>query len=241
MNFELILIGVLAIILNYGLILLAFKLFGKLGLYICVPIMIIIANIQVVVAIDFFTMAMTLGNVAYVSSYLITDLLGELYGEQDAKYAVRIGFFTLITMVVLMNVMLLSQPFVTDESTVMYESINNIFSVMPRIMFASMIAYFVSQSLDVIIYSKIKAKSDGRRLWFRNNVSTVTSQVVDGLVFTFIAFYNVYEIEVVVQIFITTFIIKAIIATLDTPFMYLGVLMKKNNLITEYKISESEL
>jgi uncharacterized integral membrane protein (TIGR00697 family) len=240
MNFELIVIGILAIILNYGLILLAFKLFGKLGLYICVPIMIIIANIQVVVAINFFTMAMTLGNIAYVSSYLITDLLGELYGEQDAKYAVKIGFFTLITMVILMNVMLLSQPYVTEESILMYESINNIFSVMPRIMFASMIAYFVSQSLDVIIYSKIKAKSDGKRLWFRNNISTITSQVIDGLVFTLIAFYNVYDLEVVIQIFFTTFIIKAIIATLDTPFMYLGVLMKKKNIISEYEIIKSE-
>ncbi|MGL5021092.1 MAG: queuosine precursor transporter, partial [Mycoplasmatales bacterium] len=133
MNFELILIGTLAILCNYALILLAFKFFGKLGLYICVPIVIIIANIQVVVTIDFLGMAMTLGNIAYVSSYLITDLLGELYGKKEAQRAVNIGFFALLTIIIIMNIMLLSKPFVNADSMQMYESIANIFGVMPRI------------------------------------------------------------------------------------------------------------
>ncbi|MGL5020914.1 MAG: queuosine precursor transporter, partial [Mycoplasmatales bacterium] len=146
----------------------------------------------------------------------------------------------LLTIIIIMNIMLLSKPFVNADSMQMYESIANIFGVMPRIMFASMIAYLSSQSMDIIIYSKVKNKGDGSKLWIRNNVSTVTSQVIDGFIFTFLAFYGMFELSIVLEIFLTTFIIKSIIATLDTPFMYLGVKMYKENWINDYEITKTK-
>ncbi len=219
---ETLFISVLLILANYLFITYAFVRFGKDGLYACVPITIILANIQVVVTISFFGLAITLGNVAYASSYLITDLLGELYGHNAARKAVGMGFFSLIMMTVIMNIVLLYTP--TTEAGVLYDSVANIFSLMPRIAFASLLAYAVSQRIDVIIYHKLKHQ-EGNKLWMRNNLSTMLSQSIDTLIFTFVAFAGVYSNEILFSIFISTYLIKFLVAAADTPFMYLGVKM----------------
>ncbi len=216
------LVSVMLILANYLFITFAFYKFQKEGLYICVPITIILANIQVVVTIDFFGLAITLGNVAYASSYLITDLLGELYGKKAARKAVSIGFFTLIMMTVIMNIVLLYTP--NDASLELYESLVNIFSLMPRIAIASLMAYGISQQIDVFVYHKLK-HLDGNRIWMRNNLSTMISQLFDTLVFTIVAFIGVLPAAMLVSIFLTTYVIKFIVAAIDTPFMYLGVKM----------------
>lgn len=217
---ETLLISVLLILANYLFITFAFVRFGKDGLYACVPITIILANIQVVVTVDFFGAAITLGNVAYASSYLITDLLGELYGHKAAKKAVSIGFFSLIMMTVIMNIVLFYTP--TGEAEFLYESVSNIFSLMPRIALASLLAYATSQRIDVYIYHRLK-HFKGTTLWMRNNASTMLSQLVDTVIFTFIAFYGVYSGEILISILISTYVIKFIVAAIDTPFIYLGV------------------
>lgn len=227
---ETLLISLLLILVNYLLITFAFVRFGRDGLYACVPITIILANIQVVVTIDFFNLAITLGNVAYASSYLITDLLGELYGHKSAKKAVSIGFFSLIMMTITMNIVLLYKP--TTEAQVLYESVANIFSLMPRIALASLLAYATSQRIDIFIYHRLKQASTSR-LWLRNNLSTMISQLFDTLVFTFVAFYDVYSFEILISILISTYVVKFLVAASDTPFMYLGV-----KIANKYKIDQ---
>ncbi len=217
---ETLLVSILLIVANYLFITFAFVRFGKDGLYACVPITIILANIQVVVTIDFFGLAITLGNVAYASSYLITDLLGELYGKKAARKAVSIGFFSLIMMTTIMNIVLLYTP--TTEAQVLYESVANIFSLMPRIAIASLLAYAISQRIDVFIYHKLK-HLEGSKLWMRNNISTMLSQLVDTLIFTIVAFVGVYSTPILLSIFVSTYVIKFLVAAVDTPFMYIGV------------------
>ncbi len=229
------LVSALLILANYLFITFAFYKFKKEGLYICVPITIILANIQVVVTINFFGLAITLGNIAYASSYLITDLLGELYGREAAKKAVSIGFFTLIMMTVIMNIVLLYTP--TDASLELYESLVNIFSLMPRIAFASLMAYGVSQRIDVLIYHRLK-HLNGNKIWMRNNLSTMISQFFDTIVFTLIAFFGVLPNSMLLSIFLSTYIIKFLVAAIDTPFMYLGVKMAKKYNITSDVESE---
>ncbi len=217
---ETLLVSILLIVANYLFITFAFVRFGKDGLYACVPITIILANIQVVVTIDFFGLAITLGNVAYASSYLITDLLGELYGKKAARKAVSIGFFSLIMMTIIMNIVLLYTP--TTEAQVLYESVANIFSLMPRIAIASLLAYAISQRIDVFIYHKLK-HLEGSKLWMRNNISTMLSQLVDTLIFTIVAFVGVYSTPILLSIFVSTYVIKFLVAAVDTPFMYISV------------------
>lgn len=235
MNLEAIILSVIFVMLNYIMILLAFRFFGRVGLFACIPITIIMANIQVVIMVDLGGWAVTLGNAAYVSSYLITDLLGELYSKKDAQKAVFLGFFSIASVLLLMQFIFMVTP--SPDSNAMYESVAMIFDVLPRIAFASLLAFVISQSIDVFLYHVFKSKQiDGKKLWLRNNVSTVTSQIVDGLVFTFIAFGtgpNALPIEILMQIFITTYIIKAIIALFDTPFMYIGTWMKHKKMVAE--------
>lgn len=245
---QLFFISIILIFINYGFILGAFKFFGKVGLFASIPIVLIMANIQVSLQIDFFTMVLTLGNVAYASCYLITDLLGELYSKQDAKKGVHIGFYTMIFVTVTMNIVLLYSPTlnpdaIANQSNEFFDAVSMIFNFMPRIIIASLTSYIVSQSVDVVLFHWLKKRFNSQKLWLRNNVSTILSQIIDNFIFTFLAFTSLsplhfifggsLPLNICIDIFITTFIVKSIISLVDTPFVYLGVYLKKNNKITE--------
>lgn len=249
MTIHMILVSLILIIFNYGFILLAFKFFGKEGLLISIPIVLILANIQVAIQVDFYGLVLTLGNVAYASSYLITDLLGELYSKKDAKRGVHIGFFSLIFTTVIMNLILLFEPTVNPEAVAngsndFYYAVGLIFNFMPRIVMASMTSYIISQRFDVMIFSKLKTKHKDKKLWLRNNISTITSQLLDNFIFTFLAFSafsplslimpeGSLPLSVCLQIFITTYVVKLIISLMDTPFMYFGVWLKNNGHVND--------
>ena len=112
-------------------------------------------------------------------------------------------------------------PLQDDFALAVQDAFALIFGFSGRIVFASLTAYFISQLLDVTIYSKIRQwlPSD-RWLWVRNNGSTMISQAVDTLIFVSIAFWGMsYDL---MQIMLSTYILKFVIAALDTPFLYLA-------------------
>ncbi len=208
------------LIINFAAIMLAYRLFGKLGLFIWIPISVIVANIQVIKTVELFGLTATLGNIVYATSFLVTDILNENYGRKDAGKAVGIGFFSLISMTVLMN---LAIHFVPDPSDFAQESLSTIFGLMPRLALASLTAYALSQLHDVWAYNKMKDRKPGRKyIWLRNNVSTMVSQLIDSLAFTLIAFWGEFEIPVLIEILITTYLFKWLVAVADTPFIYLA-------------------
>jgi queuosine precursor transporter len=218
------------ILVNFFLIILAYKLFGKWGLIMWIPISVVVANIQVVQTVELFGFAATLGNVVYAASFLITDILSENYGKKEANKAVWIGFFSLISMTLLMNITLFYTPLTGDDFAVKtQESTRTIFSLMPRIAFASLTAYLLSQRHDVWAFHFWKNRfPTDRQLWIRNNLSTMVSQLLDSAVFVLIAFYGVFETGILFEIFITTYFLKFIVAAADTPFLYWGKLIHKN-------------
>ncbi|WP_372949531.1 queuosine precursor transporter [Mariniphaga sp.] len=207
---------------NFLLIIFAYKLFGKWGLIMWIPVSVIVANIQVVQTVKLFGLAATLGNIVYATSFLVTDILSENYGKQEAKKAVWIGFFSLISMTLLMNLALYFKPLEGDEfSLITHEATSTIFKLMPRIAVASLIAYLLSQRHDVWAFHLWKKRfHKENQLWLRNNLSTMVSQLIDSSVFVFIAFYGVFETAVLFEIFITTYFLKWIVAAADTPFVY---------------------
>jgi uncharacterized integral membrane protein (TIGR00697 family) len=208
------------LILNFGLIMVAFRFWGKVGLFIWIPISVIIANIQVTKTVQLFTLEATLGNIVYATSFLATDILSECYTKKDARMAVTIGFFSMIVMTVMMNIAL---EFVPAESDFVHQSMKTIFAIMPRITIASLLAYAAAQFHDIYAYAKIKAHFPSTSyLWLRNNGSTLISQLIDSVIFTFVAFYNVYDITVLWQILLTTYVLKVVVAMADTPFIYLA-------------------
>lgn len=212
---------------NFGLILLAYRFFGKMGLYIWIPIAGIIANIQVIQTIELFGFSATLGNIVYASSFLVTDILSENYNKKEAHKAVWIGFFSMITLTLLMNLALLFKPMGDAFSLSTHESIKTIFGFMPRIVLASLTAYLIAQRHDVWAYHLWKKRfPEGKHIWIRNNLSTMVSQLIDSVIFTLIAFYGVFDHQVLVEIVITTYVLKWIVAASDTPFVYLAKKMK---------------
>ncbi|MCK5739319.1 queuosine precursor transporter [bacterium] len=205
---------------NFVLILLFYRVYGKTGLYVWIPIATIIANIQVIKVVDLFGFEATLGNIVYASSFLVTDILSENYGKKAANKAVFIGFLSLLSLTGLMSLALKFQP---SEADFIQGSLANIFGFMPRLELASFSAYLVAQLHDVWAYHFWKKRIPGmKHIWLRNNASTMVSQFLDTTIFTFIAFYGVHDWPVLVSIFWTTYVLKWVVAALDTPLVYLA-------------------
>lgn len=208
------------LVTNFAAILLVYRIFGRLGLYVWIPIAAIVANIQVVKYVELLGITATLGNIVYASSFLVTDILSENYGRREARRAVAVGFASLIAMVVLMNLALLFEPHASDQA---HPHLSAIFTLMPRIALASLVAYLVSQYHDVWAYNFWRKKLPGtRRIWIRNNLSTLVSQLIDSVVFTLAAFYGTVPWAVLLEIVVTTYLLKAIVAAADTPLVYVA-------------------
>ena len=196
----------LLLLANFSSILLAYRFFGKIGLYIWIPIATILANIQVLKMVDLLSIGVTLGNITYASSFLVTDILSENYGKKSARKAVFIGFFSLTATVIIMKIALMFKP---NEFDFIQESLKNIFSVLPRIALASLIAYGISQLHDVWAYKLWKNLFPGIKfLWLRNNASTMISQLLDSVIFTFIAFWGLLSQNEFLQILVTTYLLN---------------------------------
>ncbi|MGL5124309.1 MAG: queuosine precursor transporter [Fusobacteriaceae bacterium] len=224
----------LMLLANFGAIMFAYKKFGKIGLYIWIPIATILANIQVVLLVDLFGIGTTLGNILYAGGFLVTDILSENYGEKEAKKAVKLGIFSLIIMVLIMKIAILFIPSNVEEGMKNFESIRLIFNFMPRIAIAGLLAYVFSQFHDVWAYQFWKNKFPEKKyIWIRNNFSTIISQLFDNIIFTLVAFWGIYPINVLLQIFVSTYIIKILVATCDTPFVYLAREWKDKNKVEE--------
>lgn len=211
--------GIIYVLVNFSLFLLCYRLFGKKGLYAWIGVATVIANIQVTKTIDMFGIVMTLGNTMYVSLYMTSDLLNEKYGQEEARKAVWFGFFTLLMTTVIMQMAIFFTP---SEGDFAQDSLKNIFGLMPRLALGSLSAYFVSQFLDVKLYSWIRNfYPKPEHFWIRNNGSTMISSFVDTLIFCLIAFsIPSYGWSVWVEILLTTYIIKFVLTAVGTPFLY---------------------
>ncbi len=215
------LLGLIFIFIHFGLVLFAYRQFGKTGLMVWIAISTILANIQVLKGIEILGLQATLGNTLYGSIFFATDILSEKYGKKDAARSVYLGFFSAITLLITMQLALMFVPLQDDFALAVHDALSLIFGFSGRIVLASLTAYLISQLLDVTIYSKIRQwlPSD-RWLWVRNNGSTMISQAIDTAIFVSIAFWGLsYDLW---QIMLSTYILKFLIAALDTPFLYLA-------------------
>ncbi|HDN73667.1 hypothetical protein B6U96_15135 [Archaeoglobales archaeon ex4484_92] len=213
-------------LVNFTGIIIAYKIFGRIGLFVWVAIAIILANIQVAKLIRFFGMVTAMGNIIYGTTFLATDILTERYGVKEARKAVLVGFFSLIATTVIMQLTLI---FVPAQEDTLSPHLEKIFCFMPDVMVASLTAYLISQFHDVWAFEFWKRKTKGRHLWLRNNASTMVSQLIDNLTFTTL-FFVVFNPEFVsalgfrgiFEIFITSYIMKFVVAICDTPFIYIS-------------------
>lgn len=229
---ELILIA--SVVIIYGSVIVAYRLFGKNGLFAFSAIATVLANIEVLILVDAFGMEQTLGNVMFASTYLVTDILSENESKKDASRAVYIGIFASVAMLIFTGMWQLYTP---SESDFAMPAIRQIFSTTPRLVIASMLGYVVSQRFDVWLYHAwwdftSKRFGDSRKfLWLRNNGSTLISQLINTVLFTSVAFWGMYDTRTFVEIMISSYVIYIFTSLLDTPIVYIARRMKEKGKI----------
>lgn len=163
--------------------------------------------------------------------FLITDIIGEVFGEKEAQHFVNMSTIMLLFMFVLIFLFIRLKP---NENWGLQSEYELIFGSSMRMTAASIISFIISQKLDVFLFGAWKKITHGKHLWIRNNFSTIISQFIDTTVFDYIAFYHLtekYTVSFVFSLIIPYWLFKVVFALLDTPFCYLGVKwMKKTGL-----------
>ncbi|UCC92041.1 MAG: queuosine precursor transporter [Candidatus Aenigmatarchaeota archaeon] len=174
-----------------------------------------IANLWVAVA--------SVGIFMYPITFLVTDVVEDVFGKEKVKGFVIAGFIAIILVMLLTVLSVMLPPASRYASN---EAFLEVFSPSIRIMIASLIAFLLAQYHDIWAFNFWKKKTKGRFLWLRNNLSTVVSQFIDTTVFMFIAFYMAtpkYTVDFIFAQIVPYYLLKVFVAFCDTPFVYLGV------------------
>jgi len=204
-----------------------FYFFGKNGLYIAVILGIVLGNLQGGKVSDLtvlgYTFTVSMGAIMYSGIYFATDLINEKYGRTAANEAVILGA---IANVVVMLTLVLSTYYLPSEiaksSDEVHEAISTLALYSPIFVIGSLSAYLISQTFDVWLFHKLKTITQGKYLWLRNNVSTLSSQALDTFIYTFVwVLAGELSFIVAFSIALTKYIFKIFIALVDTIFIYL--------------------
>ena len=194
------------------------------GLFICA---LVVSNLifQKFFYWDFFgiyTFEISVGILPYPITFLITDLISEIYGRKKANQVVTTGIFASFFALLIVSV---SQAVpATDWSPINDTVFNDVFGATTVAVFASMIAYLLAQYVDIHIFHFWKRFTKGKHLWLRNNFSTFFSQFIDTFAVLFLlCSFGKIEWSLFQGLLIGGFLFKILVAALDTPFLYLGV------------------
>ena len=182
----------------------------------------LVANVVSSKIVSFLGLTVPAAIVAYPLTFLMTDVIGEIWGKEEANKTVKLGFICQMVSLVLIGgaILLPVAPFADNQA-----QFTAILGSSFRVVFASMIGYLVSQSWDVWIFHKVRdayikkhgSTKGGRWIW--NNASTMTSQIIDTAIFITIAFIGV--VPNIWTMILSQYLVKFVYALLDTPFFYL--------------------
>ena len=178
----------------------------------------LIANKFVSVDLGFKVFIVSAGILPYPLTFLVTDLISELYGQKKANIVVFSGFVA--SMFVLLFLWLGGQFNAIPSSIVNDDTYNAVFQNAWRIIAASMIAYLFAQFIDVRIFHFWKRLTNGNHLWLRNNGSTIASQLIDTTLVVIILFVGVWESGQIISAIIDGWLFKMLMAAIDTPIIY---------------------
>jgi uncharacterized integral membrane protein (TIGR00697 family) len=176
----------------------------------------IVANIAAAKVVTFWGLVVPAAIVAYPLTFLMTDVIGEIWGKEEANRTVKLGFVCQLISLILIGlaIVLPVADFANNQA-----EFKSILGQSFRVAFASIVAYLVAQFNDVYIFHKLKNKHNGKHKWIRNNVSTMTSQLLDTAIFITIAFIG--TVPNIFVMIISQYAVKLVYAILDTPFFYL--------------------
>jgi hypothetical protein len=168
----------------------------------------------------------SVGILPYPVTFLITDLISEIYGKKRANDVVIVGIFA--SLFSLLIVLISNHVPATSWSPIGDGLFTTVFGSTAIAVTASMMAYLFAQFIDIQIFHFWKRLTKGKHLWLRNNFSTFSSQFVDTLtILLLLCYFEIVEWDKFYGLLISGFLFKAFIALCDTPFLYLGVYLFK--------------
>lgn len=185
--------------------------------------MLVLSNILSVKLISIGPLIIPGGIVCYAISFLISDVINELYGKESGKRAVRIGIIAqlLCTALIALTVALPSAK--TDTST----AFNMVLGVNFCFVLASLVSFICASAVDITIFHAVRKRLNGKGKWVWNNLSTITSQIIDTGLYVLIAFgigqgflFSADLAPMLWQMIISQIIVKVVLALADTPFFY---------------------
>jgi len=160
------------------------------------------------------------GLIPYPLTFLVTDLISEIYGKKRANQVVKAGLVT--TVIVMVVVMISSSVPATLWSPVNDAEFSKVFGLTGVAVTASMLAYLFAQFVDIKVFHFLKNLTKGKHLWLRNNFSTITSQFIDtNVVLLLLCSLGAIEWKLFGPLLLSGFLFKIIVALLDTPLFYL--------------------
>jgi len=181
----------------------------------------LIANKFVTVNLGFYTFVLSAGVLPYPITFLITDVLSEIYGRSKTNMVVLVGFIA--SLFVLLILWMGGQFDAIPNSPVSNYDYNTVFQNSWRVILASMVAYLIAQLIDVRMYHFWKRLTKGKKLWLRNNASTVVSQLVDTTLVVLVLFVGREDADTMAGYIRDGWVFKVICALIDTLFIYLIV------------------
>ena len=162
---------------------------------------------------------LSVGIIAYPVTFLVTDLISELYGQKRADQVVVSGFFASVFTTLL--VLISANAIAVQWSPIDNETFTKVFGLTGPAFFASMVAYLTAQLIDVRIFHFWKRLTKGKHLWIRNNASTVFSQLVDtSVILIILCSAGVIEWERFYSLWMMGWLFKVLVALIDTPIIY---------------------
>jgi hypothetical protein len=212
---------------------LSFKVDILKALYVTV---IILSNLLGAKITTIFGVDVSVGIFLVPIAFLVTDIMEEVLGKRDVQKLITI---TVIALIITFLFTAFSVWLPANARFTYASEYTTVFTNSLRMILASLVAFVLSQTNDVIAFEYFKKLTAGKYLWFRNNASTFISQFIDTTIFMFIAFYHLtpkFTFEYIWQLIIPYFIFKIIVALLDTPFCYLGVRWLKQSPDYEEKV-----
>jgi uncharacterized integral membrane protein (TIGR00697 family) len=178
----------------------------------------LIANKFVTVSLGFKTFVVSAGVLPYPITFLITDVLSEIYGRRNTAWVVLSGFFASLLVLLILY---LGQVFpAIADSPVSNQEFATVFQNSGRVILASMLAYLSAQFIDVRIFHFLKKRTKGKALWFRNNFSTFFSQLVDTILVTTVIFAGLKSAAFISGLVMDGWLFKVICAAADTLLIY---------------------
>lgn len=167
-----------------------------------------------------YNFEISVGILPYPVTFLVTDIISEIYGRKRANRIVMVGLFASIFTLLIILVADLAQA--TQWSPVTDDQFHHVFGVTFIGVGASMAAYLAAQFIDVQLFHFWKKLTRGKHLWLRNNASTVSSQFIDTFTVLFLlCSFKLIEWNLFMGLLVNGFLFKVMVALLDTPIIYL--------------------